>query len=123
MSEDISNRSTISNKIPNIDSLYVYQTRHKAKFTRRLQLGTGYRYRMNKAVVRAGEDEIYTYHRTTVIDGVEHGLTLVTKDARYRAVQKWFNEQAGVIAANKPLLDKFKKAKSTPRELGITYTY
>lgn len=123
MSEDISARSTISNKIPNIDSLYVYQTRHKAKFTRRLQLGTGYRYRIGKAVVLAGEDEIYTYHRTAIIDGVTHGITLVTKDSRYKVVQKWFNEQIEAIESDKSLLDKFKKAKSSPRELGITYVY
>lgn len=113
----------MSSKIPEIDSLYVYRTHHKIKFTRRHQLGEGYRYTVKKAILKAGEDEIYIYHQTATIDGVTKGLTMVTKNSKFRDVQKWFKEQISKIESNEDFLKTFKSAKSTPVELGIYYLY
>lgn len=121
--ELLSARNTQSNSIPEIDSLYVYQTSHKVKFTHRHQLGIGYRYTNHGALLRAGEDEIHIYHRTATIRGVTHGLTMVTKNNKFREVQRWFNEQIIAINENDELFDKFRHAKATPQELGIYFTY
>lgn len=123
MSENISSRSTVSKKVPEIDSLYVYNTRHKAKFTHRHQLGTGYRYTNHNAVFNAAEDEIHIYHRTATIRGVTQGLTMITKNHKVRDVQKFFNDRIKVIGVDEKLFDVFSHAKSTPIELGINYTY
>ncbi len=120
---DLTNRNTVSKKTPEIDSLYVYQTRHKAKFTHRHQLGTGYKYTNHKAIITAGEDEIHIYHRTATIRGVTQGLTMVTKNSKYRQVQKWFNEQIKAIEEDDKLFEKFSHARATPIELGIYYVY
>lgn len=121
--ELLSGRNTKSSKIPEIDSLYVYQTRHKVKFTHRNQQGIGYKYTNHNAIQRAGEDEIHIYHRTATIRGVSKGLTMVTKNGKFRDVQKWFNEQIIAIDANEELFEKIRHAKSTPIELGLRYTY
>lgn len=121
--ELLSARNTRSNKIPEIDSLYVYQTRHRARFTRRHQLGIGYRYTNHGALMRAGEDEIHIYHRTATIRGVTHGLTMVTKNPKFREVQRWFNEQIIAINDDDKLFEKFSHAKPTPTELGLRYDY
>lgn len=121
--ELLSSRNTQSNSIPEIDSLYVYQTRHKVKFTHRQQPGIGYRYMNHKNLMRAGEDEIHIYHRTVTIRGITQGLTMVTKNGKYREVQRWFNEQIIAINDNDKLFDKFRHAGTTPQELGIYYTY
>jgi hypothetical protein len=120
---DLRNRSTTSKKTPEIDSLYVYATRHKVKFTHRHQLGVGYKYTNHKAILTAGEDEIHIYHRTAEIRGVTQGITLVTKNGKFREVQRWFNEQIKAISADDALFEKFSHAKATPRELGIYYLH
>ena len=120
---DLSNRNTTSKKTPEIDSLYAYATRHRAKFTHRHQLGTGYNYTNHKAILTAGEDEIHIYHRTATIKGVSKGLTMVTKNSKVREVQKFFTEQIKAIEADAKLFDKFIHAKASPSELGIYYTY
>lgn len=120
---DISNRTTISKRIPELDSLYVYATRHKIKFTHRHQPGTGYRYTVRNAILRAKEGEIHIYHRTATIRGVTQGLTMVTKQGKFREVQRWFNEQIKEIDSNDNLFEAFSKAKPTPTELGLYYFY
>lgn len=120
---DLSNRNTTSKKIPEIDSLYCYATRHKAKLTHRHQSGSGYRYTNHNAVMKAGEDEIHIYHRTVTIRGVAKGLTMVTKNPKFREVQRFFNEQIRAIGADDKLFEKFSHAKATPQELGIYFTY
>lgn len=121
---DISKRATTSKKLPTIDSLYVYKTSRKGvKFTRHQNLGTGYRYMVGNAILKAGEDEMYDYHRTVKINDVEHGLVLVTKNGKFKEVQKWFNEQIKEIESNEQLFNKFKSAKHSPQELGLLYMY
>jgi hypothetical protein len=120
---NLSNRNTTSKKTPEIDSLYAYSTRHKVKFTHHHQLGTGYKYTNHKAILKAGEDEIHIYHRTATIRGVTKGLTIVTKNPKFRDVQKFFNDQIKEIEKHDGLFEKFSHAKSTPIELGILYTY
>lgn len=121
---DISKRTTTSNKIPEIDSLYFYKTSRKGvKFNRHLNKGTGYRYTIKKAILKAGEDEIYDYHRTAKINGVEHGLVMITKNASFRDVQKFFKEQIAEIESNDLLFNKFKAAKSSPQEIGLYFVY
>ena len=119
----LSSRNTTSKKIPEIDSLYVYQTRHKVKFHHRHQKGVGYRYMSNKALLRAGEDEIHIYHRTAEIRGVTQGLTMVTKNGKFREVQRWFKEQVQAIEEDDKLFAKFSRAQASPTELGLYYTY
>lgn len=121
--ELLSGRNTKSNRIPEIDSLYVYQTRHESKFTHRQQPGIGYRYTNHNAMLSAGEDEIHIYHRTVTIRGVTNGLTMITKNGKFREVQKWFKEQIEAIENDDDLFNKFCHAKTTPAELGINYTY
>lgn len=121
--ELLSGRNTISKKIPEIDSLYAYETRHAVKFTHRNQPGIGYRYTNHNALERAGEDEIHIYHRTATIKGITKGLTMVTKQGKFREVQKFFNEQIKAIEADDKLFDIFSHTKATPVELGIYYTY
>lgn len=123
MSDNISKRETRSKRIPEIDSLYVYKTRHEVKFIRRQQPGEGYRYTQDGAVLKAGEGEIHIYHRTVTINGITQGLTMVTKNGKFREVQKWFNEQVELIKENEKLLTKFNSAKTTPSELGLKYLY
>lgn len=123
MSEELSRRSTSSNKIPEIDSLYVYKTRHNIKFSHRNQPGTGYRYMNKKAVMKAGEDEIHIYHRTAKINGISMGITMVTKDGRVRTVQKWLKEQIKEIETSEALFERFKQGTHSPVELGLYYTY
>ena len=118
---DISNRNTVSKRIPEIDSLYVYATRHKIKFTHRHQTGTGYRYTVKNAILRAKEGEIHIYHRTAEIRGVTHGLTMVTKCSKVRKVQRWFKEQIELIEKDDTLFDKFSHAKPSPTELGLYF--
>lgn len=120
---DLSNRSTASKRIPEIDCLYSYTTRHKAKLTHRNELGTGYRYTNHNALVKASEGEIHIYHRTVTIRGVCRGLTMVTKNAKFREVQAFFNEQIVAIEADDALFNLFSNAKATPRDLGIYFTY
>lgn len=120
---DISKRDTVSRRIPEIDSLYVYQTRHKTGFNQRQQSGDGYRYTNHKAIEKAGEGEIYIYHQTFVIDGIMKGLTLVTKDKRKTYVQKFFNDSISSIKKDKYRLQIFKEAKQTPEQIGLYYMY
>lgn len=120
---DISNRKTVSKRIPELDSLYVYATRHMSKLTHRIQEGVGYRYTVKKAIFRAVEGEIHIYHRTATIRGVTQGLTMVTKNPKFREVQRWFNEQIKEIDSNDNLFDAFSKAKPTPTELGLYFFY
>ena len=121
---DISTRTTTSKKIPEIDSLYIYRTKRSGvKFTRHLNVGNGYRYTVKKAILKGGEDEIYDYHRTAKIYGVEHGLVLVTKNSNFNQVRTWFNEQIKSIETDVELLKKFKAAKSSPHEIGLYYLY
>lgn len=120
--ELLSGRNTRSSKVPEINSLYVYATRHKQKFTHRNQPGIGYAYKNHGASLRAGEDEIHIYHRTAEIRAVRKGLTLVTKSPKFRDVQRFFNDQIKAIEENDKLFEKFSHAKSTPIELGIYYT-
>lgn len=120
---DLSNRATISSKVPELDSLYVYKTTHEATFTHREQLGTGYRYKSYKALNSAGEDEMHVYHQTVVIDEVMKGLTLVTKNNDAKAVEEFFKGSIELIENTPQLVKAFKAAKSTPRELSIRYTY
>lgn len=120
---NISNRQTVSKRIPEIDSLYVYRTRHDTKFTHRHQEGEGYRYTLGKAILKAEESEIHIYHRTATIRGVKQGLTMVTKNGKSREVQKWFNDQIQEIGLDDKLFAKFCIAKRTPMELGIKYLY
>lgn len=121
--ESLKNRNTVSKKTPEIDSLYAYETRHRVKLTHRHQLGSGYKYTNHKAIMNAGEDEIHIYHRTATINGVTKGLTMVTKNSKFRDVQRWFNEQIKTIEADDKLFDIFSHAKATPVELGLLYTY
>lgn len=120
---NLSNRDTVSKRIPEIDSLYCYETRHTVKLTHRRQLGAGYRYTNHNAVMKAGEGEIHIYHRTATIRGVTKGLTMVTKNAKFREVQRFFNEQIIAINADDKLSDVFRHAKATPQELGLYHTY
>lgn len=120
---NISNRNTISKRIPELDSLYVYSTRHKVKFTHRKQEGSGYRYTIKNAILKGKEGEIHIYHRTASIRGVVHGLTMVTKNGKFREVQRWFNEQIKLIEQDDELFEIFSHAKPTPVELGIEYVY
>jgi len=120
---DLSNRNTTSKKVPEINSLYCYATRHNAKFTHRHQQGIGYPYMSHGILLRGAEAEIHIYHRTVEIRGVRAGLTMVTKHAKFREVQKWFSEQIKVIEASDELSHKFCHAKPTPQELGIYYAY
>lgn len=120
---DLSNRATVSSKVPELDSLYVYKTNHEAEFTHREQLGTGYRYKSNKALMSAGEDEIHVYHQTVEIDGVTKGITLVTKNDDEKAVKEFFKGSIELIENTPQLIKSFKSAKSTPQELSIRYTY
>lgn len=120
---NIANRTTVSKRIPEIDSLYVYSTRHKIKFTHRHQLGDGYRYTVKGVVMNSAENEIHIYHRTAEIRGVRHGLTMVTKNDRFRDVQRYFKEQIQAIEDDDKLFDKFSHASAKPTELGIYYTY
>lgn len=123
MSEVIANRSTVSKRVPEIDSLYVYHTRHTAKFHHRKQPGIGYRYMSKKVLLLGGEGEIHIYHKTFKIRGVSKGLTIVTKNSKVRDVQKWFNEQVKLIESDDKLFDKFCHAKPSPSEIGLYYTY
>lgn len=120
---DLSNRATVSKKIPEIDSIYAYKTRHTAPFTQRHQEGVGYRYSNHKALESAKEGEIYIYHQTALIDGVENGLTMVTKDKRKTIVQKFFKESIDEIKKDGGLTHQFKTAKASPSQLGIYYNY
>lgn len=120
---NITNRTTVSKRIPELDSLYVYSTRHKIKFTHRHQTGEGYRYTIKGAALNAQEGEIHIYHRTAEIKGVSQGLTVVTKNGKFREVQKFFNDQIKAIAESDDLYEKFSHAKQKPSELGIYYTY
>lgn len=121
--ELLSGRNTQSKKTPEIDSLYAYHTRHEVKFTHRHQLGIGYKYTNHNAIMRATEDEMHIYHRTATIRGVTKGLTMVTKNGKFREVQRWFNEQIIAIDDNDKLFDIFSHAKATPVELGALYVY
>lgn len=120
---DLSNRSTTSRRIPEIDCMYAYATRHKAKLTHRHEPGIGYRYTNHNAVIKAGEGEIHIYHCTVTIRGVCKGLTMVTKNAKFRDVQRFFNEQIVAIEANDRLFNLFSNAKATPQDLGIYFSY
>lgn len=131
---DLKNKKTVSKKTPEIDSLYAYDTKHRVKFTHRHQLGSGYKYTNHKAIINAGEDKIHIYHRTATINGVTKGLTMVTKNGKFREVQRWFNERIKDIEmdaerehtsleGDNTLFYKFSHAKATPVELGLLYTY
>jgi hypothetical protein len=123
MGESIANRQTVSKRIPEIDSLYVYDTRHIAKMTHRHQVGEGYRYLNKKAIMKAAEGEIHIYHRTATIRGVTNGITMVTKNSKVSDVTKWFKEQVEAIENNDNLFALFSAAKPTPSELGLFYFY
>lgn len=120
---DIPKRNSMHKRIPEIDSLYVYSTRHNAPFTQRQQPGEGYRYTTRNSIDRADEGEIYIYHQTVKIDGVVKGITIVTKDKRKTYVQKFFKDSVETIAKSKPQLQIFKEATQTPTQLGIYYSY
>ena len=116
----IPTRNNPSRKIPELDSLYVYSTGHKIKFTHRQQVGE-YAYLNHGAIEKSAEAEIHIYHRTVEIKGVKQGLTMVTKQGKVREVQKWFNEQIKHIESDSKLFDTFSHAKASPTELGLHY--
>lgn len=117
---DLSNRSTVSKKIPEIDSLYVYHTRHEVKkLVQRQQPGENYRYKNHKALEVADEGEIYIYHRTAIVDGVRKGVTIVTKEHRKGEIDKFISNSIKLLNADQKQL--FKTAKNSPTELGIYY--
>lgn len=120
---NISDRNTQSKRIPEIDSLYVYKTRHSIPFTHRQQPGEGYRYTSQKAIEQASEDEIHIYHQTAVIDGVENGLTMVTKSDNVDDVEQFFKDSIEEIADDKKKTSSFKLAKTAPSQIGVYYTY
>lgn len=120
---NIANRNTVSKRYAEIDSLYVYATHHKIKFTHRHQSGAGYPYFQNGVKRNAGPEEIHIYHRTVIILGVSRGLTMVTKQSKYREAQRFFNESIKQIEESDELFEKFSHATSSPTELGIKYLY
>lgn len=117
---DLSNRSTVSKKIPEIDSLYVYHTRHEVKkLVQRQQPGENYRYKNHKALEVADEGEIYIYHRTATIDGVRKGVTIVTKEHRKTKIDTFIKDSLKLL--NDKQKEIFKTAKQSPTELGFYY--
>lgn len=120
---DLSKEKTMSSKIPELDSVYVYKTNIKASFTQREQLGTGYRYKSHKALFKADEDEIYTYHQTIVVDKVMRGITIVTKCDKVTPVKQLFAEVKKKIKEDEATKKLFFATKSTPREIGVYFTY
>jgi len=120
---DISNRNTVSNKIPEIDSLYIYKTNNSIPFTVNKQEGVGYRYQNHKTIQKGSVGEIYIYHQTAVIDGTENGLTIVTKCSKKMITKKFFKDSINTIKASKDLTAQFKAAESSPTEIGIYYLY
>src|SRR5690349_12853398 len=115
---DRAKRNGANKRVPELDMLYAYDTAHKIKFTHRHQKNAGYPYSLKGAVLVSDEDEIHIYHRTAIIRGVSKGLTLVTKDGRFREVQKFFNEQIKEIDADDELFEIFSHAKPSPVKLG-----
>lgn len=120
---NLRNQQTRSSRVPIIDRLYAYDTKHTLKFSRRNEKGVGYPYIENGVPNYAGENEIHIYHRTAEIKGVSKGLTMVTKQSKYREVQKWFNEQIEAIEQDEGLFEAFSHAGTSPVELKLYYTY
>lgn len=120
---DLSKLKTVSSKIPEIDSAYIYKTNHEAKFTQRHQEGDRYRYKNHKAIMYAGEGEIYIYHQTVKIGDFFNGITLVTKDPKKTRVEKFFKETRDKIKDSEELTNALRAAKASPKEIGIYYTY
>ena len=120
---DLSKKDTVSSKVPELDSVYVYKTNQEAKFTHREQLGTGYRYKSHKALFQAAEDEIHIYHQTLVVDKVMRGVTVVTKCDKVTPVKALFSEVKKKIKEDEATKKLFFATKSTPREIGVYFTY
>jgi hypothetical protein len=116
-------RKQSSKRIPEINSLYAYRTRHKAKFTHRHQAGSGYKYTNHNAILKSSDDGVHIYHMTATIKGVTNGLTLVTHDSSTRRVRKFFTDQIKAIKSSDTAFDRFSHATSTPVELGIFHHY
>lgn len=117
---NLADRVTTSKRLPEIDSLYVYKTKQKVpKLIQRQQPGDGYKYKNHKALQTASEGEIYIYHRTATIDGVNNGLTIVTKEKRKTKIDAFIKESLDSLTDKQ--IDLFKKAKQSPSELGIYY--
>lgn len=120
---DLSTRNTASRRLAELDSLYSWRTKANIKFTQVLQEGIGYKYKNHKALIMADENEIYIYKQTLKIDGVNKGLTLVTKNGNKEKVKKFFNDSIKKIKADEELKSKFIGTMVVPVELGIYYTY
>lgn len=110
----VSDVKRVSSRVPELDSLYVYHTRHEVKeVVKRLQPSV-YRYTVNGVVLQ--DDGIYTYHKTLVLDGVRKGITIVTKEHRITKIKDFFK----AVEKDIPLAS-FKTATATPHNLNIKY--
>lgn len=108
------NSKRVSSRIPELNSLYVYDTRHEVKeVVKRLQPSV-YRYTVNGFVLQ--DEGIYTYHKTLVLDGVRKGITIVTKEHRITKIKEFFKE----VEKDIPIAS-FKSATASPHNLNIKY--
>ena len=122
MIEDLSNRSTVSNSIPEINSLYAYESRQFAPFTHNHQKGFGYKYVNHRSVLRSNVGEIHVYHQSVVVRKVQKCITMVTKNGNPDQVRDWFSKQLDAIEKDNRIFERFANAQ-TPTELGILYLY
>lgn len=119
----VQERSSVNPRVPELDALYVYKTRHKAPFTQRLQESAGYVYSDSQAVQKSEENEIYIYHQTFEVDGVSNGITMVTKEKRKTKVKQFFEDAIDEVSKDTKMTNSFKLAKLSPSQIGIYYSY
>lgn len=100
-----------------LDQLYIFKTKFKCDLRQKQQ--PEYKY-MNQGIPEtAPEGEIYTYMETFEVDGINIGLSLVTKEKRKSYVAKFFKQAIKDIKENKA--EQAKKCKQRPSKIGLSY--
>ena len=104
-------------KLPELDELYVFKTSAKTNLKQKQQ--PEYKYMSHGIILTAPEGEIYTYMETFEIDGVNIGISLVTKESRKTYIAKFFKQAIKDIRNNKA--DQAKNCKLSPSKIGLSY--
>lgn len=100
-----------------IDELYVFRTNMRTDLRQKRQ--PEYTYMSHGILLSAADGEIYTYMQTFEIDGMNIGITMISKETRKSYVGKFFKQAVKDIRENKA--EEAKKATARPKKIGLSY--
>lgn len=103
--------------LPEIDEVYIFKTNFDSELRQKVQ--PEYKYMNHGIPETAKEGEIFTYMETVNIDGLNRGITLVTREHRKSYIKKFFTQVKKELNADKN--KQFRTATLRPQRIGLTY--